>query len=137
MRDFSKITRLRSIREKQARSELGQARNQELEAREEEARRAEAHREALAGEEGSNVHSLRAAQLARTATAERSADAGAQRAMSEQRTRAARGAWQRSVQDLDIAENLDERRRQSLALTARRTSDRMLDELMTMRRKQK
>lgn len=137
MRDFSKITRLRSIREKQARSELGQARNQELEAREEEARRAAAHKEALGGEEGSNVHSLRAAQLARTATAERSVDAGAQRATSEQRTRAARGAWQRSVQDLDIAENLDERRRQSLALTARRTSDRMLDELMTMRRKRK
>lgn len=137
MRDFSKITRLRSIREKQARAEVGKARNKELEAREDEARKAEAHKDALASDEGSNVHSLRAAQLARTATAEGSAAAGAQRVVSEQRTRAARGAWQRSVQDLDIAENLDERRRQNLALTARRSSDRMLDELMTMRRRRR
>ncbi len=137
MRDLSKITRLRAIREKQARADLGNARSSEAAAREAEAATAEAHKEALSSQEGGNVHSLQAAHLARTATAEDSAFAAAERALSEQRTRAARGAWQRSVQDLDIAENLDERRRQNLALTARRTSDRMLDELMTMRRKRR
>jgi hypothetical protein len=134
MKDFSKIARVRSIKERQARSELGQSIKREGEARRVEAAAADAHRQALEQTGAADARSLVVQSLAQKATAERTTLASASRAWAEHNTQSARGSWQRAAQDLDVAEELEERRLIDLATKARRSSDMVLDEMMTIRR---
>jgi hypothetical protein len=134
MRDFSKIARVRAIKERQARSELGQSIKREDEARSAEVAAGEAHRDALGRSGAADAKSLVVQSLTQKATAERIAVTAASRAWAQHSTQAARGAWQRAAQDLDVAEELEERRLIDLATRARRSSDMAMDEMMTMRR---
>lgn len=134
MRDFSKIARVRSIKERQARSELGQSIKRESEARNAEEAAADAHRDALGQAHAADAKTLVVQSLAQKATAERIAMTTASRAWAEHTTQSARGSWQRAAQDLDVAEELEERRLVDLATKARRSSDMAMDEMMTIRR---
>lgn len=136
MKDMSRIARVRKIWEKQARAQLGEA-NAELSAAETKAADAlEEHRQTASAEpEGAGLDDLTIRRIAGMATHEKYTAAEIVRQQADHRARAAHGTWRRSAQDLDVAEKLDERRRQALAYLARRSAEATLDELMALRRK--
>lgn len=138
MRDMSRITRVRKIWEKQARAQLGQA-NAQLQNAENESHQAlEEHRQTVdSPAEGTGLDDLTVRRIAGMATHETYTAADRVRMQSEQRARASHGSWRRSAQELDIAEKLDERRKQALAYLARRSAEATLDELMALRRRDK
>jgi hypothetical protein len=134
MRDFEKLTRVRGIWERQARAKLGEA-NRDL---------AEADQAVTEAEERLREHNARpippgtAADLALMrmagiATHDSYTTAELVRGHAERRSRAAQGAWRKSAQDLDVAEKLEERRKQAMAYMARRAAEATLDELMALR----
>ena len=66
---------------------------------------------------------------------QRLTEAAAARSNAQARADAATGVWRRSSQEHDMAEELDNRRKQEAAYEARRVAERGLDELVAMRRK--
>lgn len=137
MKNHSRLIRLRGIRERQARVGLGQANQAKASADDELSRRRQEHEAALDSQDGEDAGALHSSHLAQTATLESRQAAEAKQFQADLETRAARGAWQRSLQDLEMAEKLEERRRLDLAQVARMTSERALDELMTLRRRRR
>lgn len=139
MKDMSKITRVRSIWEKQSKAALGEANRRLAEAEQavEEARIE--HQQTVTDIAGAKpgLADLGLRRTAGMATHERYTAAELVRGHAEVRSRAAHGAWRRSAQDLDVAEKLEDRRKQALAYLARRSAEATLDELMALRRKSK
>jgi hypothetical protein len=127
---------VRAIWEKQARSRLGEANQQLTQAEEEAAAALETHRRTVADQpENANPDQLQQRRLTGMATFGDATAAELIRHQADRRMMAAQGAWRRSAQELDIAEKLEERRRQAMAYVARRSAEATLDELMAMRRK--
>jgi hypothetical protein len=136
MRDFSRLARVRAIWEKQARAELGQANGalQEADRAVEDA--TPAHQTAIAPANTSGgLDDVTMRRIAGMATHNSYTAAEVVRKQTETRVRAAHGSWRRSAQDLEVAEKLEERRRQALAYLARRSAEATLDELMALRRR--
>lgn len=136
---MSRITRVRGIWEKQARAALGEA-NRELADAEQAVEEARVEHQKTVADISSAKPGIEDFGLRRTAgmaTHERYTAAELVRGHAEVRSRAAHGAWRRSAQDLDVAEKLEERRKQALAYLARRSAEATLDELMALRRKSK
>lgn len=138
MKDMSKITRVRKIWERQARASLGQA-NTDLSQAEADAEAAhDEHRRTVApvNAPSAGLDDLTIRRIAGMATHEKYTVAELVRQQADHRSRAAHGNWRRSAQDLEIAEKLEERRKQALAYLARRSAEATLDELMAIRRRQ-
>lgn len=136
MKDTNKITRVRSIWERQARAALGNANREVAEAERAALEALDNHRKTVAEAGGENSpEDLMMRRIAGMATHEKYTAAELVRGHADQRARAVQGAWRRSAQELEVAERLDERRRQALAYLARRSAESTLDELMTLRRK--
>jgi hypothetical protein len=135
---MSRIVRVRKIWEKQARAQLGQANGELAEAETETEAAKEEHRKAIAPaeEREATLDDLTIRRIAGMATHEKYTVAEVVRQQADHRARAAHGSWRRSAQDLEIAEKLEERRKQALAYLARRSAEAALDELMAMRRRQ-
>lgn len=137
MKDMSKITRVREIWEKQARAQLGQANGDLAHAEAEVEAAKEAHHNTIAPADTPThgLDDLTIRRIAGMATHEKYTVAEVVRQQADHRARAAHGNWRRSAQDREVAEKLDERRRQALAYLARRSAEATLDELMAIRRK--
>ena len=74
-------------------------------------------------------------RLRSVATHAQLTEAAAARSNAQARASAATGVWRRSSQEHDMAEELDNRRKQEAAYEARRVAERSLDELVAMRRR--
>ncbi len=135
MRSLRTLIRLRTIRERQARSDLASANEASRLAVDELATRRRRYEETAryATQEAADPRELQAKALAGHRSLEQVAEAGADLARTEQRVAAAQGSWRRASQELDSVEELDARRRQELAYYARRTSERVMDEMMALR----
>jgi len=138
VKDMSRIVRVRKIWEKQARAQLGQANGELSKAQAAVEEASEAHRDAIAPVEtpSTGLDDLTIRRIAGMATHERYTVAEVVRRQADHRVRASNGNWRRSAQEMQVAEKLEDRRRQALAYLARRSAEATLDELMVMRRKQ-
>lgn len=138
MRSFERLARIRAIWERRERVRLGDARRAVAEAGARLEAAEEAHGESIHPDptpmSSARLHLLRAQALA---THESLLEASTARLHAEQRASAAQGVWRRSAQELEMAEELEARRRLSLAYEARRASERSLDELMALRTRRK
>lgn len=138
MKDMSRILRVRKIWEKQARSQLGEATTELTEAQNQAVKALEEHRTTTsAPPAGSRLDDLTVRRIAGMATHEKYTAAELVRQQADHRARAAHGAWRRSAQDLEVADKLEERRKQALAYLARRSAEATLDELMAIRKRTK
>ncbi len=135
MRSLRTLIRLRTIRERQARSDLASANRAKRVADDELAARRRRYDETArhATLEVDDAAELQARALAGRRSLEQVAEASADLARTERRVAAAQGSWKRASQELDSVEELDARRRQELAYYARRTSERAMDEMMALR----
>ncbi len=133
---FERLVRVRAIWERQAKTNAAAAaRKAELEAERE--RAAARHHAETLSESRSLVspEQLELQRLRSIATHAQLTEAAAARSNAQARADAATGAWRRSSQDHDMAEELDSRRKQEAAYEARRVAERSLDELVATRRK--
>jgi hypothetical protein len=133
---FERLVRVRAIWERQAKTNAAAAaRNAERET-ERERLAAENHARSLS-ETRSLVtpEQLELQRLRSVATHAQLTEAAAARSNAQARADAATGAWRRSSQDHDMAEELDNRRKQEAAYEARRVAERSLDELVATRRR--
>lgn len=130
MRDLSRLTRVREIWEQRERARVAAALAAQRMAVEHAEQAHAAHRQALAMD--GMVDPL-LTFVARTATHERRIEAEQELSHAAVQTEASRGVWRRAKQDLDIAENLEERRRAAIEAGLMRTEINTLDELATIR----
>jgi hypothetical protein len=135
-RGFERLVRVRSIWERQAKTNAAAA-AREAELRAEQEREAAEYHSNTLSETRSLVspEQLELQRLRSVATHAQLTEAAAARSNAQARSEAATGAWRRSSQDHDMAEELDHRRKQEAAYEARRVAERSLDELVATRRK--
>ena len=135
-RGFERIVRVRAIWERQAKTNAAAAAREAEKRAHEEQEAAELHRDSVS-ESKSLVtpEQLELQRLRSVATHAQLTEAAAARSNAQSRSDAATGAWRRSSQEHDMAEELDNRRKQEAAYEARRVADRSLDELVALRRK--
>lgn len=127
------LVRLASLRERKARSDLGQA-QQEVEERT--ASLAAKRHELLTMLEDDRplpVHLAAAMRLQGLATAELVELAAHELDASEARLRNDRRKWQEAAQDLEAKEELEQKKRREDAIVAAKAAERVLDELMAAR----
>lgn len=135
-RGFERLVRVRAIWERQAKTNAATAAREAERRIEAERDAAETHANTLS-ETRSLVtpEQLELQRLRSVATHAQLTEAAAARSNAQARADAATGAWRRSSQDHDMAEELDNRRKQEAAYEARRVADRGLDELVATRRR--
>lgn len=135
-RGFERLVRVRAIWERQAKTNAAAAAREAEERAERERQAAELHHDTLS-ETKSLVtpEQLELQRLRSVATHAQLTEAAAARSNAQARSEAATGAWRRSSQEHDMAEELDNRRKQEAAYEARRVAERSLDELVAMRRR--
>jgi flagellar biosynthesis chaperone FliJ len=127
------LVRLASLRERKARSALGEA-HQEVEARA--ASLAAKRNELITMLEDDRplpVHLAAAMRLQGLATAELVELAASELDASEARLRNDRRRWQEAATDLEAKEELELKKRREDAIVASKAADRVLDELMAAR----
>lgn len=131
---FEVLHRLRSVNERRRRAELATAHLDEERARRlMEDVRASLEEPHEIGDRISRLQ-LRALQI-RGITSNEMLDMAAREYESARKnTRVAAGAWRKSVGDADAAEKLATQRREKIAREASASAERMLDDLMTIRR---
>lgn len=127
------LVRLASLRERKARTELGQAKK-EVEERTAslESRRSELMA-MLEDDRPLPAHLAATMRLQGLATAELVELAARELDASEARLRGDRRRWQEAAQDLEAKEELDHKRRRADAIAAAKAAERVLDELMAAR----
>jgi hypothetical protein len=131
------LLRLRGIRERQARGQLGEAQQQARAAQDELAKRRQAYLDRPVPAASLTPAQLRVLTLQGVRSMEllnEAADAYENERRREQR---AREAWIRSTNELESAQRLDERRELDAVVRARKASDRALDELVLTLREQR
>ena len=135
-RGFERLVRVRAIWERQAKTNAGAAAREAEQKAQREREAAEMHHETLS-ETKSLVtpEQLELQRLRSVATHAQLTEAAAARSNAQARSDAATGAWRRTSQEHDMAEELSNRRKQEAAYEARRVAERSLDELVTTRRK--
>ena len=135
-RGFERLVRVRAIWERQAKTNAGAAAREAEQKAQREREAAEMHHETLS-ETKSLVtpEQLELQRLRSVATHAQLTEAAAARSNAQARSDAATGAWRRTSQEHDMAEELSNRRKQEAAYEARRAAERSLDELVTTRRK--
>lgn len=135
-RGFERLVRVRSIWERQAKTNAAAAARAAEEKARKEQKAAELHHDTLSeGRSLVTAEQLELQRLRSVATHSQLTEAAAARSNAQARAEAATGAWRRSSQEHDMAEELDNRRKQEAAYEARRVAERSLDELVAMRRK--
>lgn len=124
------LLRIRDIRERQARGRLAVQHQAETKAETALERRQRAYMERDVPARELSPAQLRVLSLQGIRSLELLNDAA--RALDEERLRSARvrDAWSRSANELRSAQRLDERREIDAAVTARKASDKALDELV-------
>ena len=137
-RGFERLVRVRSIWERQAKTNAADAARAAERRAEEERAAALRHGESIS-ETRSLVtpEQLELQRLRSIATHAQLTEAAAARSNAQARSEAATGTWRRSSQEHDMAEELDQRRKQEAAYEARRVAERSLDELVATRRRRK
>lgn len=137
-RGFERLVRVRSIWERQAKTNAAEAARIAERRTEEEHDAARRHHDTVA-ETKSLVtpEQLELQRLRSMATHAQLTEAAAARSNAQARSDAATGTWRRSSQEHDMAEELDQRRKQEAAYEARRVAERSLDELVATRRRRK
>lgn len=136
MRSLARLLRVREIREQSARIDVVDARRRLAAAEDSVAAAHAEHIEVLnAPQPPGDVSRLSVSRAAAVSTFEAIAGAEADRTRAEGSVESSLGRWRRTVEERDAVEELETRRRQALAYEARRSADRMLDELMVTRRR--
>jgi flagellar biosynthesis chaperone FliJ len=135
-RGFERLVRVRAIWERQAKTNAAAAAREAEERARREREAGDLHHDTLS-ETKSLVtpEQLELQRLRSVATHAQLTEAAAARSNAQARADAATGVWRRSSQEHDMAEELDNRRKQEAAYEARRVAERGLDELVAMRRR--
>ncbi len=137
-RGLKRLVRVRAIWERQAKTNAAAAAREAELRTEEEREAAELHHDALSETRSLvTAEQLELQRLRSMATHAQLTEAAAARSNAQARSDAATGTWRRSSQEHDMAEELDQRRKQEAAYEARRVAERSLDELVATRRRRR
>lgn len=129
------LVRLREIAERRARGDLGRANGEVLTAAEELARQRERLADGQPHEAEIPPAILLSMHLRNVATVENIEQAAEVLKRTEDHARRERRKWYFTAEELQAAEELHRRQRRENALKARTAADRVLDELVSARRK--
>lgn len=137
-RGFERLVRVRSIWERQAKTNAAEAARIAERRAEEEQAAARLHHDTVSETKSLvSPEQLELQRLRSMATHSQLTEAAAARSNAQARSEAATGTWRRSSQEHDMAEELDQRRKQEAAYEARRVAERSLDELVATRQRRK
>ena len=137
-RGFERLVRVRSIWERQAKTNAAEAARIAERRAEEEQAAARLHHDTVSETKSLvSPEQLELQRLRSMATHAQLTEAAAARSNAQARSEAATGTWRRSSQEHDMAEELDQRRKQEAAYEARRVAERSLDELVATRQRRK
>ena len=133
---FERLVRVRAIWERHAKTNAAAAAREAEERARREQEASDLHHDTLS-ETKSLVtpEQLELPRLRSVATHAQLTEAAAARSTAQARSDAAKGAWLRSSQVHDLADELDNRRKLEAAYEARCVAERSLDELVALRRK--
>lgn len=131
---LSRLLRLREIRERAARIELGRARRSEQEAADAAFLAKTADQAHVFPSEMMRPAQLRAMRLMGVRLHEIREAAETEHDEARRRLEQRRGAWQSAATDADAAEALVDKRNRAAATAARAAAERALDELQVIRR---
>jgi hypothetical protein len=129
---FSVLRRLRAIDEKLERAKLANTREAHDRARQRLEEMKAIHREDIDLGGILGPMELRALQLRGVSSSEMLGDAARVFQQSERQLRARSDSWRKAAADVDAAERLDNRRRQEMARAAVKSTEKSLDDLMSM-----